>query len=294
MNAINLPEALRGEAVRINQLLLNVGHWLIGAGATPTQPPTYWPSPKDVGYNFGHANIELLGVHVRDFGPIDWSEEHVIRTRRESEIVATIHLQEGESFQRNISHTFAHATSLEESTATNLESEIEAHLGSYETPAGFSVKQKVGFEFGKKFGSETRESDTISDTLTLTGPLQRKYMAYRDSVVAQRTTRCQPLFDYRIRWVSSGQASGGTATEVVEWADKAEFLRFIRGLADDSVGQVHTTLSGGGTPNPPIKLAPYFRDRAQPNGTIDDVAPRMEWTDNYEGRIELGFTSEDL
>ena len=293
---INLPDALRGEAVRINQLLLNVGHWLLGSGATPTRPPADWPAPGAVVYDFGHARIELLDVHVRDFGQIDWSGEQVVRRRRESEVVATVRLLEGESFTRNLSHTFAHATSLEESTARNFETEIEAHLGSYETPAGFSAKEKVGLEFGKKFGSEDRESDTISDTLTLSGPLARRYSAYRDSVVAQRTTRCQPLFDYRIRWTSSGQASGGTATEVVEWADKAEFLRFIRGLADDGVGQVHTTLSDG-NPYPashPIKLAPYFRDRAQPNGEIPDVAPRMEWTDDYQGRLELGFESEDL
>ena len=289
---LQLPEALRGEAGRAWQLILNVNSPWYGAGNAEPNYPVEWPYYNNVQYHLGGPVImELFNIHIDDYGPINWSGETIIQKKRESEVVESIRLREGESLTRQISHTFSKVTTLEQSTIKNFETEIEAHLGSYESPAGLSIKEKVGFEFGEKFGTEQTETDSFSDTLNLVGPLHRKYIAYRDSVLAQRQTSCQPSFDYGIKIVAR-------FPDTREWKQsifnsKEEFINFIRGEADDSVGVFQTGFEGQG-PKSNDPMAPFFRSHPQPNAQFENTVPHLTWTDHYQSRIEMGLDSQDI
>ena len=290
--AINMPEALKWDAGRIWQLILNANSPWYGAGNARSDYPVEWPQANNVQYHVGGPVIlELFDIRVVDYGPIAWSRENVVRTERESDVVATVRLQEGETDVRRIEHTFSKAKSLEESTLLGFETEAEAHLGSYESPAGASLKEKVTNEYASKFGTSTTETDTFSDTLTLTGPLHRRYTAYRDSVIAQRDISCRPILDHGIKIVS--RFPDTRQWKQVIFKDRDEFLRFIRGEADDSIGVFEIGFEGGG-PSERTAMAPFFRAHPQPGAAFDNTIPSLEWVGEYQTRIELGLDSEDI
>lgn len=282
----NLPDALQHEAGRIAQLLFNTGHWLFGSG--PAREFEYgWPSHNAVTYALpdGGAQLLLTDVRVVDFGPILWSEEREIRRHREEHVLSKIKLLKGQEVTDNFEWTFTKTKSLQEVSKLGFEQSIEAHLGSFNTPAGAKVEAKFEQEFSTAIGSSDTTSNTISRKITNTGPLNAEIVATRDSIEAQRTTRCQPQFDYAIAWQRGWQ--GGTSR--VTWKDKEEYLSFVRGTASDDVGVLHTAV-GNQTRN----LAPYFRAHAQPNAEIPHGAPYLNWTDRYSSSISLNIETKGL
>lgn len=285
---IALPDALQGEAGRIMQLLYNEGHWLFGYGPAH-RFESEWPAPNAVTYDTGQDGAQLLLTNIRvvDFGHIEWSQEHELHRNREEHVLSTLELVEGQTVSDQFSWTFAKARSLQETSKLGFEQAVEAHVGSYESPAGASITAKFDQEFSRTFGSTETTTNTISRTITTTGPLRAEIVATRDSVVAQRTTRTQPKFDYQIQWAHG--CCEGRGTTRVTWANKDEFLRFVRGAADDSVGIAHLAL-GGET----RKLAPYYRAHPQPNAVIDDSSPWINWTDTYDTSIRLNLETKPL
>ena len=283
---ISLPDALQHEAGRIMQCLYNTGHWLFGHGPAGIFAAE-WPSHNAVTYNVpeGGAQLLLTDVRVVDFGPIRWSDEQELRRHREEHVLSEINLLKGQEVTDDFSWTFTKAKSLQEVSKTGFEQAIEAHLGSFNTPAGAKIEAKFEQEFSTAIGSSDTVANTIARKLTNTGPIHAEIVATRDSVEVQRTTRCQPRFDYAIAWQRGWQ--GGTSR--VAWADKSEFLSFIRGTAADDVGVLHTAL-GGETRN----LAPYFRAHAQPNQEIPHGAPDLNWVDRYDAKIVLNLATKAL
>ena len=296
---INLPEALRNEAQVIYQLLVNVApqdfrQTDVPWGYGPTWPdyPATWPAPNQVTYNLRRPserrtafNIELVDIYVRDLGQIEWSEEREIRPIRDSDRRWPVNIAAGDTLTQTFSHTFSHATTLEEETKINLAAEVELSLGNLESPAGAKLTTKVETEFASKFSDTATVSDTLSQQLVIQGPANRVYFAFRDRVIAERTTRCRPLFDYKIRFAARYDDGGYL---IAEWASKAEFERFIRGLADDTVGYLNAS-----NPYMAKALAPFYRAHPQPGASIGDSAPPMEWTDRYSTRIVTGIDFEE-
>ena len=283
---ISVPDALQGEAGRIMQLLYNTGHWLFGSGPARIFPYE-WPSNNAVTYGLpdGGAQLLLTDIKVVDFGPIVWSNERQIKRNREEHVLSVLKLIAGQTVSDKFEWTFSKTKSLQEVSKTGFEQAIEAHVGNLESPAGASITAKFEQEFSTAIGSSDTTSNTISRVIESIGPLHAEVVATRDSVAAERTTHCQPQFDYAIAWQRGWQ--GGTSR--VSWASKEEFLRFIRGSAADDIGILHTALG-----NETRKLAPYFRAHAQANAEIPHTSPNMNWIDRYQSQVQLNLETREL
>lgn len=294
--AINLPEALRSDVERIHQLFANVaGNVAIdNVWFTPAWPhPSFagWPEPTTVVYRIdkgggAYYEVTLSEIHVADFGPIDWQQEREIMPVRDIGRKLGVKVAAGDTFVDTYTHTFSHVQTLEEETKLNFTAEVGARLGALATPAGANLSLKVSREYADRFSTSATATDTVTQTLTVQGPADRTYFAFRDRSVVERTTRCRPVLDYKIR-IGSWNPNG--SGYFADWSSKAELLRFLRGQASDDVGYRHHNV------NPSLSgaMAHFFRERPQPGAAIDGGYPVLEWTDRYSNFHRTGLTYEE-
>ena len=295
--AVNLPEALMQEKQGIHQALLNVQHSMWGGGNAPFESPYNWPNPGTVVYVMGGAfHISFRNIHVADYGDIAWSEEHPIGTPKVERVEVPVKVAKGDTLRDTISHTFGEVETLEKTTALNFASTVEARLGSLPVPVSASLQEKVDRQFSEKFGHQKTHAQTETQDLTIVGPADRTYIFERKSTRAQRTTKCQPLFDYTIE-VSFDYDNG--TRRWMDFPDRDTFERFCRGLTDDSVGVPHRRFKkypvlGIGNPTwheeTLAPLAPWFRERANPHYQIGHHAAPLEWVDTYDSVLVQSVT----
>ena len=299
---MNLPNALDIEVQGIDQLLRNVAYlygyqrWLSGPAWGNYHHE--WPEPDRIRYRMGDERnavwMELRNVHVTDYGPIEWQDAIAVGGRH-TDIVeeqeVKIPVDEGK-WTKTVSLTFEAVRGLEDQTKQAFTSEAEARLGGISSPAGAKLNQKVELEFAQKFSKVNTERYTVTDTIELPTPLHITYRGERARIVEERRTRSRPRFDYGI--ALRFEFNEGSWSEMY-FASKDQFLDFIRGNADDTVGVYRvgglTTRGAFGAvvavPSPPDEpQAAFFRDHPQPDATIPDTDHALEWVATYDNAAQ--------
>lgn len=306
--AMNIPVALMEEVKGIHQLIANA-QWKGVIRWWMSQPLNglieyEWPEAETIRYfPFGKGNqsalrIVLRNVHIIEYGPIEWEEARQSGGEHKDFVNETnvrIPIDQG-TYRDTFSATFSETKSLEDETKNGFISEAMAKLGGISSPVQASINQKVDLEFRKSFGTVTSEARTVSQEITLPTPLDITVRGIRERATEQRLTKSQPRFDYGIAF--RGEYNDGGWWEVY-FASKAEFVQFVRGQADDSVGVYR---KGGGsvkdffTPNripipdgPSTPQAPKFRANPQPGASVPDLSPSLEWTASYDNVHRTGI-----
>ena len=300
---MNVPVALMGEVQGIDQLMRNAQYLkTINWWREDPAPSVYdhqWPQADTIRYHVGGAWwIVLHNVHVSEYGAIEWQDavqvggEHV-------DIVNEKHVEipvdEG-TYRSTYSASFTETKSLQDATKNGFISEAMGKLGGISSPVQASLNQKVELEFSKSFGSTSSESLTFSDEIVLPTPLDITLRGERRRITEQRRTRSQPHFEYGIAF--RGEFNNGGWWEV-GFLSKDEFLSFIRGQADDSIG---VRRQGGGSvksvwsneqipvgDGPSTPQAPFFRAHPQSGASIGHSAQSLEWTATYDNVHKSGI-----
>lgn len=298
--AMNIPTALDVEVQSIDQLMRNVVYlynyprWI--SGPAWGNYDHEWPEPDCIRYHISQALwIELRNVHVADYGPIEWQEATAIGGRH-TDIVeeqeVSIPVDQGK-WTKTVELTFEAVRGLEDQTKQGFTTEAEAKLGGISSPAGARLNQKVELEFAQKFSKVNTSRYTVTDTIELPTPLHITYRGERARVVEERRTRSKPQFDYGI--ALRYEYNEGSWTEMY-FASKAQFLDFVRGNADDTVGvyyvgglSAYNLWEGRRIPvdgPAPEPQAGFFRDHPQPEASLAYTDHALEWTDTYDNAAQ--------
>lgn len=300
--AMNIPVALMGEVSYIDQVIRNVEYWGgISWWRSDPAPSSYeyqWPDANTIRYHVGGPFwIVLTNVHVTNYGPIEWQKAVAVGGEHRDIVNETnvkIPVAQG-TYRDTFSATFSETKSLEDETKNGFTSEAMAKLGGISSPAQASLNQKVELEFRKLFGQVSSEARTVSQEITLPTPLDITVRGERSRVVEQRLTKSQPCFDYGIAFRRENNDGGGWD---VGFGNKDEFIQFIRGQADDSIGLM--THRGAGTRDffgnyvpvpgrPSEPQAAAFRAKPQTGAEIQHGSPSLEWTATYDNVQKTGI-----
>lgn len=290
MSTINLPEALKSEAMRIWQLVLNANTTTWGGGGVPDLPYE-WPEQNKVVYKWNGVELILDNIHVTDLSDFNWGQESINSSQREQYIKDHINIGLGTSITRKYTHSFAKVKTMEESAKQGFETEVSARLGTDSSFVGLNLSQKFSLEFNKSFGNSDTFSDEITDELTFVGPKNSNVVAYRDRQTVQRRMTTNPKFDYSITFYRWALPYGQKMT----LANKAELLDLVKGQAPDTVGRVYTVKTSS-TPvvSEFFRSAPAYRRNPQPNAAIDNANQTIEWVRDYNKILNQGIEEVPL
>ena len=268
MNKIDIPETLKNQAGNIWQLLANVPNPAIQSSGVRIEGYDY-PSADTVVYRIGDETMTLAGIHLADYGTVNWSNEITTATR----IVDEVNVLEGAPVTLEYDKTDTENQTLEEATVTGLETGFRAGLGD-EFGTGISITGKVKQDYEKKFGKSSGQSQ--SKTFKI-GPITEPGKYRIESYSFQRNVSSRPVFDFHAIWKKDSNSDN--TPNRIEWWKRVEFEHIsqvedlIKGLAADDVGVLHSGRVvhgdyGSYTTNPDKPLAPIFRANRQPNAIV--------------------------
>ena len=278
---INIPQALQPQAARIWQLLKNVPNPAIKGGGVNITSYDY-PSKDTVVYRDGDETLTLTGIHVSDYGPIDWSREDTSEPR----VVDEFNVLEGAPISTEYSKTETENRTLEEATTLGFETAIKTILGG-EYTTGIVLSGKVSRDYAKKFGKSEGKSEARTFRI---GPVTAPGKYRIESYSFSRRVSSRPMMDFHIIWERRTQSDSSSNRiewwERVELNNKAEVLDLVMGLSPDDVGVFHSGRVvhgdyGSTTVNPDKALAPFYRQSRQAGAAIDHTVPTLQWTAEY-------------
>ena len=177
-----------------------------------------------------NAKIVLKNIQITDLSQMDWGHPIVIESNIAERYSDTIRLDKGAVFDDTVEHTFSKTKTLEEAYKVGLELELKTKIGyqpAYETGGavgGVEFDVKATAEYGKKWGENTTQTDTVSRHIRLEGAWVGSYEATRSTDKMSRKIKTKPLFEYQIE-VWDG------ANKVHAWNTWEELLEVLRGEA---------------------------------------------------------------
>ena len=236
---ISLDEALEARAVAVAtycaRALGNVGAW---AGYQPSEglvgrvehPAELGGSLTVTFHRPSHPEAQLVFGFV---SMVDVTEEHrsapVVThagvTERERYVIK---LPAGVTQTKTIRHEFTRTVSEAEAAKAAWEVAAKASLGV--SVAGVTgaieASAKYGEELSRQVTRTGTETNVEEETITVTGPIDLTYEAYRSLDRETRTVRVRCDFDAKIYFITPGGASN-----VWEWTTyRSQFVPLARGL----------------------------------------------------------------
>ena len=294
---INLAEAVKPEAGTIIQLVRNVP---VGLSKffdySPAQPvPGYtWPARQTVAFHMPtryagqeYLTLTLDGIHVTNFGPIDWTDSSVVKTDTVSHAIDNISIPKDSDFSKTYTYSFSAVQTVEKSTTEGLEVEAKAKLGP--EYASFDFATKVKLEAEQKFGQEQTFAESDSQTFSFKGPRNIQIEAVRSRQILRRDASSLPQYDYSITF-STRYVQSAT----VSWANRAEFISWVQGKAPDDVGVIHwSDMYGHPRPEQDVHTAAGRRSEPQPKAAIPNTGPAIAPSVEYVNVTNQAIVAQD-
>ena len=300
---INLAEAAKIEVWRIWQLIANYTYmsgdqrWHTG----PVHEPIIdsYPDATTAIYRLPDNEVErikLSNIKVTDLGDVQWDERSESRTRVEEATVTTKTVSDPPS-QHTSRYTWGNVKSLRETSKTGFESAVEVSLGA-NAPVSAKLSQKVDLAFEKEFGETRSQESEQVEVFQETRAGTYRYTAERSVSVAHRVTRSRVKLDYEI---TLGRYYINNGFQECYLPSKSVFLSWIKGLAPDNVGVMH---SGGDTRgfagewipsrNPDVNFAAILRAHPQPDAQLTETDAVVEWMSADEVVVDRKLKQEYL
>lgn len=209
-----------------NNSAWHYAHWTDEFDAELTEATTVQYTRK----NRPKARIVLKQIQVTDLSQMDWGHPVVIESNITEQYNDTLRVDAGAEFDDTVSHTFSKTKTLEESYKVGLTLELKTKIG-YQPPyesggavGGVEFDVTATAEYGKRWGENTTQTDTVSRHITIKGPWVGSYQATRSVDKMSRTIKTKPLFEFLIE-VWDGD------NKVHVWNTFAELLQVLRGEA---------------------------------------------------------------
>lgn len=202
-----------------------------------------WPSQERLEVwrsGVGDSPILILdNIHVSNYAGVSWTEEEAISGGEEQHSLLDtngyIVLDEGASVTQGFTYSFTKTTSLLEASKTALTVGVMGRLGNFSTPAAAELTHKVEQEFSKQIGQTTTETNSVSDTITISEAGKWDVQAVRGISRARRRVMSPPMIDCNIT-VLYGFGYKAYQRNLY-FANIAEFNQSISGKAPDDVGR---------------------------------------------------------
>lgn len=250
--AMNLVDALRGEAKNAMQLWLNLeylsGIAHLGGGTAPDWGQSEWPHPTEVYYLtadgvYPAKYVRLKNIRATEVSGIEWDKEDVhdrvvdVAYERRYNVPPGQEQDAEYDFELDAITTRGHATSLA------LEDALKERLGGISHPVGLENTSKVTAAVNDTYGTENDYKQRFADKSILHGPIDVILRGQRARARVSQSTKCIPVFDYEIYL---GKIEGGIGfgqdhryyTEV-HFGSKDEFNAFVQGRGSDELGVVY-------------------------------------------------------
>lgn len=287
-----LPQALQAQITQAMWLVSRHPAFAVAWGGNTGVNEKYrtdWPDESTIRIfregSYDNPCMVFANIHFPGINNIQWTEEEIISDGSESHDLAIqgdsteAELPSGASISKHFSYTFEKTTSLLDATQNSIKEGINARLGGASAPAGAGLDLTITQQYTKTFGSTERESTTVGDDLTLTGPGTFKVQASRGIRKARRRVNAPLLGDWSILSYYYGHEMR------VDGLD--DFNLMIEGRAPDNIGILPDTLGNAYNPS----FSAWVRSIGQLGGTlshtVDHLDEAVEYATTYNTKIQV-------
>ena len=161
------------------------------------------------------------------------SEPRVVQSNVEERQRYVINIPAGITQTKTIRHEFTRTTSEAEASKSAWEVGAKASLGVEFSgvKAAVEASAKYGQELSRQVSTSTTTTDIEEEVVTLTGPLNVTYEAYRSLDRVSRTVVARCDFDFKLYFLTPGGTSN-----VWEWSNyRTQFVPLAQGLLSDDI-----------------------------------------------------------
>lgn len=228
------------------------------------------------------AQIKLMNLQVSTLGDIKWSEPVKINERIEGVELFKLRLNEGEEFERTITHSFEEVKTVTETAKVGLSLALKTSLNYTPGSAtggvggGVDFTAEVSASYENQQSTQKRNSNSITQRYKRTGPFRGSITVQRSRTDLEVTTEVQPLFDGQVQIIDNGNV-------IYQWASLNELNLVLQGKAPTDRALAIQFVDN---PQGPASLRAANRQRL----------PKVYWVNRYSdvGAIEIMSVPEDL
>lgn len=164
--------------------------------------------------------IRVTNLLNQTFGP-----EAILDENKQERYHQNLRVDEGAVFDDTVSHTFSQLTTREDAYKQGLEvlAKQSVRVGAGSTVTGvagtFDFQEKFTADFEQRYGSQTKNEDTISRHLEITGPWAGVYEFVRSRNRVQQRVTAQNDYEFSITVVDETQIQNDWGPAANWWND---------------------------------------------------------------------------